>query len=164
MRLADEVSGLTFGEELTAQNGIPSSSEEAGEQVSVNPLVPLRIASGIGLLILGFEDTHDLALGIPREVASRAALRDHPGMHALRDSGLDACHDILVLVLGHDRLGLSQRRGRQGSHAFRGLEDGVVNLEPLLLRPLAFPASPEATGDFICPALETRVDRLQVDA
>jgi hypothetical protein len=144
---------------------IPSPAEEAGEQVSVNPLVPLGISSGIRLLVLWFEDADDLTLGVPSKITPRAPLRDHARMDALLDGSTDTIHNGIKLGLGHvSRLRGGQHIGGDGAHALGRLEDGVDDLEALFLALLLVPAALELGGDLVGPALEAGVDGLEVDA
>ncbi len=142
----------------------PGSAKEAREQVPVNPLVPFRVASGVGLLVLGLEDADYLAVGVPREVAAGAALGDHARVGALLDGGPDAVDDDVELGARHvARLGHGQHLGGHGTDALRGLEDGVVDLETLLLALLLVAAALELGGDLVGPALEAGVDGFEVD-
>ena len=143
---------------------IPSSAKEAWEQVSVNPLVPFRVSRSIRLLVLGLEDAHDLAVGVPREVAAGASLRNHAGMCALLYGGPDAVDDGVEFGPGHvARLGNGEHLGRHGADALGGLEDGVVDLEALLLALLLVAAALELGGDLVGPALEAGIDGFEVD-
>ena len=131
----------------------------------MDPLVPFRVPGGVGLLVLGLEDADDLALGVPGEVAAGAPLRDHAGVHALADGLADAVDDGVELLLGHVAgLGHGEHLGGGGADALGGLEDGVVDLEALLLALLLGAAALELGGDLVGPALEAGVDGLEVDA
>ncbi len=154
----------------------PCAAKAAGEQVAVDPLVPLGVAGGVGLLVLRLEDADDLAVGVARKVAAGAALRDHARVHALVDGGTHAVDNCLELGLGDDRVwhvarvGRARRRarerlGRRGAHALGRLEDRVVDLEALLVLVAALLLVPLELGrDLVGPALEARVDGLEVDA
>lgn len=87
-------------------------------------------------------------------------------MYLLANGDADALDDGVKLGLGHDIVRcLGHVLGRDGAHAVGRLEDGVVDLQAVLLAQLAFaPASLEARGDFIGPAFEPCVDGLEVDA
>jgi len=130
----------------------------------MNPLVPLWVSCSVGFLVLWLEDTDHLAIRIPREVAAGATLRDHARVCALLYGGPDAVHDDLKLGPRHvARLGHGQHLGRDGADALRGLEDGVVDLQALLLALLLVAGPLELGGDLVGPALEAGVDGLEVD-
>jgi hypothetical protein len=86
-------------------------------------------------------------------------------MHALLDGGPHAVNDGLEFSLGHVAgLGDGQYLGRHGTDALRGLEDGVVDLETLLLALLLLAAALELGGNLVGPAFEAGIDGLEVDA
>jgi len=132
----------------------------------MNPLIPLWVSGRIRLLVLGLEDTHDLAVEIPRKVAARAALRDHEWVHALLDGGPHAVDNDIELGLGHvSGLGAGEHLGRDGADALGRLEDGVVDLETLvvLAGTLGAPAL-ELARDLVGPPLQASVDGFEVDS
>lgn len=145
-------------------HNIPSSTKAAGKQVSMNPFVPLGVSCCVWLFILGLEDANNLAVWVSRKVTARTALRDHARVYFLPDGGSYTFDNNLELVFGHDTL---LRRGNalsaNGAYAFRGLEDGVVDLEALLLASHVPPLAFEARGDLIGPAFEAGIDGLEVD-
>lgn len=131
----------------------------------MNPLVPLRIARRIRLLVLGLEHAHHLPVHIPRKVAPRAALRDHPWMHALADSRSNTLHNDLKLSLGHvPRLRDGQHLSSHRPDAFGRLKNRVMNLQPLLIPLLLIPATLKLGGDLVSPALEPGIDGFEIDA
>lgn len=130
----------------------------------MNPLVPLGIACRVRLLVLGLENPDNLPIRTPRKIAARAPLRDHTRVHLLANSAphaldhsveLAPCHDALLLfrqVFGGDRL-----------HAIRRLKDGVVDFQRLVVKAGALVSAPlEPRGNLVCPALQTRVDGLEI--
>lgn len=128
------------------------------------PLVPLGVASSIGLLVLGFEHSHHLPLGITSKVTTGAALGDHAGVDALGDGSTDAADYILELGLGHDTgLGGGEAFGRERSDSLGGLKDRVMDLERLLAAGALFMAF-ETACNVIGPALESSVNGFEVDA
>lgn len=144
---------------------IPSPSKETREKVPVNPLVPFWISGRIRLLVFRLENTHDLAIRISREVASRAPLGDHTGVHALIDGDPDAVHYLVELCLGH---GWPRHHGEclgsGGSNARGRVENTVVYLGALLVAELA-PLGPLELGCYlISPSLEPCVYGFQVNA
>jgi hypothetical protein len=131
----------------------------------MNPLVPFRVASRVGLLVFGLENAHHLPVGIPRKVATRAPLGDHTGVYTLPDGGSDAVDDDLEFGLGHVAgLRDGQHLGCHRPDALRRLEDRMVYLKTLLLALLLVSAALELGCDLIGPTLEAGVDSLQVDA
>ena len=132
----------------------------------MNPLVPLWVSGRVGLFILGLEDADDLAVDVLGKVAARATLRYHAGVHALPDGGADALDDDFELGLGHvARFRPGEPLGRDGAHTLGRLEDRVVYLEPLvLLARLLVAAALELAGDLVGPALQPRIDGLEIDA
>lgn len=54
-------------------------------------------------------------------------------MNALSDSGAHTADNFFKLGARHDGLRLSEPLGSERSYAFRGLEDGVVDLEAVVL-------------------------------
>jgi hypothetical protein len=127
----------------------------------MNPLVPFRVASRVGLLVFGLENAHHLPVGIPRKVATRAPLGDHTGVYTLPDGGSDAVDDDLEFGLGHVAgLRDGQHLGCHRPDALRRLEDGMVYLETLLLALLLVSAALELGCDLVGPTLEAGVDSL----
>ena len=129
------------------------------------PLVPLRVARRVRLLVLRLKDAHHLSRSVPREVAPRAALRYHARMHVLLNGRPHALNHALKLPLRHGRAELGELGRDHGAYPVRGAEHGVVDLQPLLLLD-GGPALPalELGGDLVSPSLEARVDGLDVYA
>lgn len=153
----------------------PGSSKTAWEQVAVNPLVPLGVAGGVRLLVLGLEDADHLALRVARKVAAGAALCDHARVRALADGCPHAVDNGLELGLSNDggwhvdRVGGAGCRPRQSlgcrrPHALGRLEHGVVDLEAaLVLLAALLLVALELVGNLVGPALEARVDGFEVN-
>jgi hypothetical protein len=86
-------------------------------------------------------------------------------MYTLLYGSPDAVDDDVKLGLGHIAwLGNGQHLGRHGADTLGRLEDGVVDLETLLLALLLVAATLKLGGDLVGPALETGVDSFEVDA
>lgn len=153
---------------IKAYTGInlPCSTKKTRKQVSMNPFVPLGVASGIWFLILGLEYADNLSIRVSGKVAARATLGDHARVDLLPNSQPHAVHNGVKLCAGHYTwLRLSQTLWRNGPNTVGGSEDGMLNLETLILASGALTAAAlELGGNLIRPALQAGVDGLDVDA
>jgi hypothetical protein len=137
----------------------------------VNPLVPLWIPRRVRLLVLWFEDADDLAIRVPGKVAPRTSLGNHARVDVLLNGEPHAFDDAFKLVARHCRgRGRRHALGRDGAYALGGLEDGVVDLEAVVVvsvvavAPAGAAATLEARRDLVGPALQAGVDGFEVDA
>lgn len=132
----------------------------------MDPFIPLGVPGGVRLFVLGLEDTDNLAVWVAGKVAARAALRYHAGVYLLADGGTDAFDDGVEFGLGHGGgWQLGHGLGSDGTHAFWRLEDGVVDLQAVLLAQLGLASTAlEARGNLVGPAFKAGIDGLEVDA
>jgi hypothetical protein len=130
----------------------------------VNPFVPFGVSCGVWLLVLGFKDTDNLAIGISGKVTTRTALRNHTRVDFLPNSTPDAFHDSFKLCSGHDAF-LRCRNTLSGhrSNTLGRLEDRIVNFEAFLFALLILPLALEARSDLVCPSLQASIDGLEVN-
>lgn len=132
----------------------------------MNPFVPLGVSRRVRLLIFGLEYADNLAVWVSREVAARAALRNHARVYLEMNGPTHALDNRLKLSPGHRaRLGLRHILDGNGPNTFRRLKYGVMDLVALLVAELMLaPAKLEAGRDLIRPALQAGVDGLEIDA
>ena len=72
---------------------IPTTPETARKEVAMDPLGPLGVELTVGLLVLGFEDTDNLAVHVSTKVRSRGPLGDSQGLDARVNGLLDGIHN-----------------------------------------------------------------------
>lgn len=95
----------------------------------MNPLHGLRICCSVRLLVLGLEDSDNLARRVARKVRARTALCDQLGVDALGDGRLDLTDDDREVLLRRLRLSTwyeARRRVLRRRIGFRGRSAGSL--------------------------------------